>query len=91
MLNEYLDQSAPIADHTGNAITNLEILNSFLYGSYAHFNREYENSLKQWQSEPRQYYPIKLLFILALKVLIQTSGAMSDEIAAWLISEGRAA
>jgi hypothetical protein len=83
MLNDYLDQVATIADHAGNSVTNREILETFLYGSYAHLNRKHGATLRQWQSSPRQYYPLKLMFILAVKILLQTAGKISGEIEAW--------
>lgn len=88
MLNDYLDQVATIADHAGDSLTNREILETFLYGSYAHLDRTHGATLQQWQSSPRQYYPLKLMFILTVKILLQTAGNMSREIETW-ISEHR--
>ena len=87
MLNDYLDTPATIADHTGTSLTNRQIVDTFLYGSYAHLDRARGARLREWQSAPRQYYPLKLMFILALKVLLQTSGVISDEIEAWTSNE----
>lgn len=84
MLNDYLDQDAPIADHAGNSLTNRQILEAFLYGSYAHIERKHAARLRQWQTSPHQYHALKLMFILALKILLQTAGVMRDEIEAWL-------
>jgi hypothetical protein len=90
MLNEYLDKPAPIPDHTGASLTNRQIVDTFLYGSYAHLDRTNAARLRAWQSSPRQYYPLKLMFILALKVLLQTSGAISDVIEAWISNDANA-
>lgn len=87
MLNDYLDTPAPITDHTGASLTNRHILDTFLYGSYAHLDRAHSARIRDWQTSPRQYYPLKLTFIMALKVLLQTSGAISDQIEAWTSNE----
>lgn len=84
MLNDYLDQAATIADHAGKSLTNREVLETFLYGSYAHLDRKHGATLREWQSSPRQYYPLKLMFILAVKILLQTAGNMSSEIETWI-------
>lgn len=84
MLNDYLDQEAAIVDHAGNALKNRDILWTFLYGRYAHLNKDHAARLRQWETEPRQYYPLKLMFIVGLKVLLETSGVIRDEIDKWL-------
>jgi hypothetical protein len=87
MLNDFLDQEASIADHAGKSLTHREILKTFLYGSYAHLDRTQAERLQQWQTSPAAYYSLKLTFFLVLKVLLQTSGVMSEHIATWLQRE----
>jgi hypothetical protein len=87
MLNDYLDREAPIVDHNGDSLTNRQILETFLYGSYAHLERAHVARLREWRSVPNQYYPLKLMFILALQVLLKTCGAISEQIEIWISNE----
>jgi len=87
MLNDFLDQQASFADHAGESVTHREVLETFLYGSYAHFDREHAARLRQWRTSPPAYSALKLTFVLVLKVLLQTSGAMCDKIETWLENE----
>jgi hypothetical protein len=81
MLNDFLDQHAPVtADETGTSVTHREILTTFLYGSYAHLERTHAARLRRWQSSPATYHVLKLTFILVLKVLLQTAGAIADNV-----------
>jgi hypothetical protein len=68
-------------------LTHREILKAFLYGSYAHLDRIQAERLQQWQTFPAVNYSLKLTFFLVLKVLLQTSGVMSEHVATWLQRE----
>jgi hypothetical protein len=87
MLNDFLDQPASFADHTRKSLTHAEILKTFLYGNYAHVERAHAARLRQWQTSPSTYAALKLTFILVLKALLQTAGAMADGIETWLTND----
>ena len=77
MLNDYLDQGVPIATPNNEPLTNRLLVDTFLYGSYAHLNRRHRARLASWQEESRQYNSLKLCFIMALKVILDMSKRMS--------------
>lgn len=52
-LNMFLDAASPIKYQTSvGADTNREIFDTFLYGSFAHANREKRRRVKSWEQRP---------------------------------------
>ncbi len=72
-LNDYLDQEAPFVDSEGVSHTNRDILEAFLYGFYAHTSEPHEATLDRWAKEPKTFFPFKLLFLAALRLLYETA------------------
>ncbi len=83
MLNEYLDRDAEFAAPGGGSVTNLLILHTFLHGSYAHLNRDHRGRFLQWEAHPQFHY-MKLLFLMAVKVLYRCSSEMAVVVSDWL-------
>lgn len=86
MLNDYLDQEMIFAEPTGDIATNRQLVDTFLYGSYAHLNRDHRKRFKTWEADP-QFHSLKLLFLLGLKVILEMSGRMSDTVEDYLAEE----
>jgi hypothetical protein len=86
MLNDYLDQEMMFADPTGEVTTNRQLVDTFLFGSYAHLNRAHRARFKAWQSDP-QFHSLKLLFLLGLKVILEMAGRMADAVEDYLVEE----
>ena len=77
MLNDYLDAQALFEGGSNASVNNRLILETFLYGSYAHLNPEYRKRFKEWQTDPERFYLLKLEFIMALKVLLSSAAKMT--------------
>ena len=88
-LNDYLDQDAPFAVPGGGTITNRLLLYTFLYGSYAHHNREHRERLREWEASQQLMF-MKLLFLMALKVVYRCAAEMADVVSDWLASQPNA-
>ena len=83
MLNEYLDRDADFAAPGGRSVTNRVILNTFLHGSYAHLNPDHRKRFLRWEAHPQFHY-MKLLFLMAVKVLYQCSSETAAIVSDWL-------
>ena len=86
MLNDYLDQDMLFQDPTGSISTNRELVDTFLYGAYAHLNRDHRRRFKEWQNN-QHFHSLKLQFLLALQVILQMAGRMADAVDEYLNQE----
>jgi hypothetical protein len=76
MLNDFLNQEVMFGDDSGRPITNQMVLDTFLYGSYAH--KDHHDRFERWQSEPKVFHPLKLEFIMCLQALLNCALKMTE-------------
>ena len=69
MLNDYLNQDLLFLDPSKTIQTNRQLLDTFLYGNYAHMNRDHRARFKAWQDH-KNFHSLKLQFLLGLKVIL---------------------
>lgn len=86
MLNEFLDQETMFRTPSAGLVTNRLLLETFLYGSYAHLNKAHRKRFQQWESH-EQFPFIKLVFLTVLQVLYKCSVDMASVISSWLADE----
>ena len=80
-LNKYLDDSIIfIVQFTGAPETNREILNTFLYGYYAHADPKCKKKLEQWKKYPWVFDILEYQFIIIIIQVSALSYRMSEQI-----------
>jgi|GEM_PF-2424219 len=82
-LNEYLDQEMILSEPTGEVKTNRQLVDTFLYGAYAHLNRDHQRRFRVWKALP-QFHSLKLLFLLGLQELLKTTVEMASVVEDYL-------
>ncbi len=87
MLNNFLNQTAMVTAPNRKTVTNQIVFDTFLWGHYAHLNRDHQARLRSWELDSRQFPALKVTFLLILQVLMKTSGAMAIVISEWLAQE----
>ncbi len=77
-LNTYLDGSPSIGFPSGDgAATNREIFETFLYGTFAHANREKRRRVKAWRQQP-YFNDLRAVFDRILVEFVRAVAAMSN-------------
>ena len=76
-LDSYCAISAPGCNEE---ITHRDVFETFLWGSYAHrcMDSELRAQYLDWNAEPRQYFALKLDFLLMLKILLESASRISQ-------------
>jgi hypothetical protein len=82
MLNDFLDQRTMFAT-PHDAVTNRELLDTFLYGSYAHLEARHRTRFREWEGH-KQYPFLKLSFLAVLQVLFKCAVDMAQIVSDWL-------
>jgi hypothetical protein len=88
MLNDYLDRESPFAAPGEGSITNRLLLDTFLYGSYAHLNREHRKRFLLWAENPVQFHVLKFQFLMSLKNVLSMAEKMADAVKDFLRLQG---
>jgi hypothetical protein len=83
MLNDFLDQETMFTTPSVGSVSNRLLLDTFLYGSYAHLNKRHRKRFRQWEAHD-QYPLMKLLFLTVLQVLYKCSFDMASVVSDWL-------
>ena len=88
-LNDYLDRvpAIPLIDR---AHSSGLILNTFLYGAYAHRNREKCQLLSEWEQDAQTFSMYKMTFLLALKVMLDCAKSLAAGVVEFLEKSGHA-
>lgn len=60
-----------ICAENGKKITNLELLNVFLYGKFSHRSKATKDVYDRWEKNPLWYYSLKLDFVRILYVYLK--------------------
>lgn len=85
-LNLSLDDYCPLLSSGGVQMTNRDLLETFLWGSYAHrgMNPVIRTRFQEWQSDAAQFLHLKSVFLLMLKMMLEAAtrigGFVSDEL-----------
>jgi hypothetical protein len=83
MLNDFLDQETMFKTPSGSSVSNRLLLDTFLYGSYAHLNKNHRKRFREWEAH-EQFPFMKLLFLMVLQVLYKCSIDMASVVSDWL-------
>lgn len=77
-LNNFLDRSRDVRVVAGSdeSLTNRDVLDVFLYGHYAHRNKNHEASYQKWKEQPLVFTELKANFLLSLSNLFATAREM---------------
>ncbi|MFT5469607.1 MAG: hypothetical protein ACI8UO_004729 [Verrucomicrobiales bacterium] len=79
MINDFLDREKwPVPG--GGEPSFREIKLTFLYGTYAHRNPIYRARLAEWRRFPDRFTLLKLHFVLALKVILESAIEIAEAI-----------
>ena len=87
MLNQYLDENSLFAVPGGGLITKRLLMDTFLYGSYAHLNRVHRRRFRQWQQDPKQFHVLKLEFVMGLQIVLKSAQLMAAVVSDWLAAQ----
>lgn len=78
-LNDYLDGSASLLVQFPEAPeTTRELLNTFLYGYYAHADQKFKKKLEQWKKYPWVFDILEYQFIIIILQVASLSYRMSE-------------
>jgi hypothetical protein len=83
MLNDFLDRETMFTTPSVGSVSNRLLLETFLYGSYAHLNKKHRKRFRQWEAHD-QYPLMKLLFLTVLQALYKCSFDMASVVSEWL-------
>jgi hypothetical protein len=85
-MNLSLDDYCAFAAPSCGRITNRDVLDTFLWGAYAHrgMNPVIRQRFLDWQSDNRQFLSLKLVFLLMLKIMLEAASKISSAIDAEL-------
>jgi hypothetical protein len=85
MINDYLDRDAIIRAPDGATVTSRLIVETFLYGSYAHYNRVHRQRFKDWEATGHKFAQMKLWFLVALQVVLKNAVPMAAAVEQFLV------